>query len=465
VRVGYGDVLSDGGLEGPDTGVHASAELALGQQREPAFHEIDPGGTGGCEVQMKAWALQEPSADHGRFMRPIVVEDEMHVQLRRDMGLNRVEELPKFSRPLSVMELPNDAACLDFQGGEERRRAMATIVMRPALDLSRAHRQQRTCAIQGLNLRLFIDAQDKRCIRRMEIQADNIAHLLDEQRIGRQLERLGPMRLQAKGPPDAMHGTAAHPVRLRHGAGAPMRRMGGCHLQGLGDNPFHRRIRHRTLRAGTGLIQQSFKSSGHKTLPPFADHLLRHAHVMGYGGIRLPFSTGQNNPGPLRQRLSGFGAARPPLQRLSFSHRQGQRSGRSSSAHEVLLSIPEDTTHNLFHELQRQDTRCAQTSYLPDTLFPLPAQQWPIWWVDCLMQQLLSCSIAQANVFPALLVLTPSPCAIVCSITCDTHPIDWRPLPIMWVKRSVVGIETGLLVFSVRHANGLRLMPAQKEFV
>jgi hypothetical protein len=35
----------------------------------------------------------------------------------------------------------------------------------------------------------------------------------------------------------------------------------------------------------------------------------------------------------------------------------------------------------------------------------------------------------------------------------------------MRVKRSVVGIETGLLVFSVRHANGLRLMPAQKEFV
>ena len=39
-------------------------------------------------------------------MRAIVVEDEMHVQLSRDIRLNRVEELPKFPSALPLVELP-----------------------------------------------------------------------------------------------------------------------------------------------------------------------------------------------------------------------------------------------------------------------------------------------------------------------------------------------------------------------
>lgn len=45
---------------------------------------------------------------------------------------------------------------------------MAAIVMRAALDLPGSHRQQRGCAVQGLDLRLLIDAQDERFIRGME---------------------------------------------------------------------------------------------------------------------------------------------------------------------------------------------------------------------------------------------------------------------------------------------------------
>ena len=51
----------------------------------------------------------------------------------------------------------------------------------------------------------FIDAEHQRTIRRVEVEADDVAHLLDEQRIGRQLEGLAAVRLQRERPPDAMH--------------------------------------------------------------------------------------------------------------------------------------------------------------------------------------------------------------------------------------------------------------------
>jgi hypothetical protein len=54
----------------------------------------------------------------------------------------------------------------------------------------------------ALNLALFIDAQDQRMLRRRQIEADDIAHLLDKQRIGRELEGLGAMRLEVESLPD-----------------------------------------------------------------------------------------------------------------------------------------------------------------------------------------------------------------------------------------------------------------------
>ena len=272
--VRHRDVLPDGGFEGSDTGMHPPTQLAFGEECEPAFHQIESRGAGRGEVEMEPWAFQQPPADQGRLMRAIVVEDQMHVQTGRDAGFDGVQELPEFSGTMSLMQLPNDAARLHFQRSEERGRAMAAVVMRATLDLPRAHRQQRARAIQRLNLRFLIDAQDKRFVRGMEIQTDDIPNLLDEQRIGRQLERLGPMRLQAKGPPDAVHGAAAYPPRLCHGTRAPVRRVRRRRLQGLGDDLFNGRIRHRAWRTGARFIQQLIETRSEKTLSPFADGLL-----------------------------------------------------------------------------------------------------------------------------------------------------------------------------------------------
>jgi hypothetical protein len=49
-----------------------------------------------------------------------------------------------------------------------------------------------------LNLALLIHAQNQRLVGRIEVKADDVAHLFDEERIGREFERLAAVRLQPK---------------------------------------------------------------------------------------------------------------------------------------------------------------------------------------------------------------------------------------------------------------------------
>ena len=100
---------------------------------------------------------------------------------------------------------------------------MPPVVVRAAFDLAGAHRQHGLRAIQRLNLRFLIDTEHDGMRRRMHVQADDVPHLVDEQRIGRQLERLGAMRLQAKRAPDLLNRRAPQPARFRHAAAAPVR--------------------------------------------------------------------------------------------------------------------------------------------------------------------------------------------------------------------------------------------------
>ena len=57
---------------------------------------------------------------------------------------------------------------------------MPLVVMGAPLNLPRPHRQQRLGTIQRLDLRFLIDAEHQRPIRRVEIETDDVAHLLEE---------------------------------------------------------------------------------------------------------------------------------------------------------------------------------------------------------------------------------------------------------------------------------------------
>ena len=63
-------------------------------------------------MQMIVGALCQPAADQRRFVRGVVVEDEVNIQFARYRSVNAVEECPKLDRPMPLVTLADDLAAL-----------------------------------------------------------------------------------------------------------------------------------------------------------------------------------------------------------------------------------------------------------------------------------------------------------------------------------------------------------------
>jgi hypothetical protein len=148
----HGQVVVNGRLEVARAAVNATAELFLGEQGEPALDEIDPGRALWREVQMIPGTLRQLALGQGGLVGGIVGHAEMDVQIFRDRGVDRVQELSELDRPMSAMALADHAAALGVEGREERRGPVPDIVVRASLDLPWAHWHQRLTAVQRLDL-------------------------------------------------------------------------------------------------------------------------------------------------------------------------------------------------------------------------------------------------------------------------------------------------------------------------
>jgi hypothetical protein len=73
-----------------------------------------------------------------------------------------------------------------------------------------------------------------------------------------------------------------------------------------------------TRCAGARLIEQAIEPSRHEPRPPFADHLLGDAELLGHRGIGRVCGAPQHDPRAQRHRLRRLGAARPVLQHFAF---------------------------------------------------------------------------------------------------------------------------------------------------
>ena len=153
-------------------------------------------------MQMITGALGQPTMDQGGLVNGRIVQYQMDVQLGWEILIDGIEELTEFDTAVPVMALGDHRPSCHVQGGEEVGRAVPEIVVGVTFNLSGAHRQHWGGGLPGLDLRLLVDAQDQGSIRWGQIEPDDVLHLLHEQRIMRQLERLGAVRLEGEGPPD-----------------------------------------------------------------------------------------------------------------------------------------------------------------------------------------------------------------------------------------------------------------------
>jgi hypothetical protein len=78
------------------------------------------------------------------------------------------------------MQFSDDFAGLGIESGKQRGSSMAQIIVRAAFNLSGAHGQQRSGALQSLNLTLFIDTQHQGVLRGIEVKSHDVPHLVDK---------------------------------------------------------------------------------------------------------------------------------------------------------------------------------------------------------------------------------------------------------------------------------------------
>jgi len=127
----------------------------------------------------------------------VVVQDDVHHLTDRHRRLDGVEEADEFLMPVPRRALAEHGAVQHVQCRGQRRRAIAGVVVGLRGGLALGQRQPRLGAFEGLDLRLLIDRERQRVLRRVHVEADHVLNLLDELGIAGEFEGAHPMRLEA----------------------------------------------------------------------------------------------------------------------------------------------------------------------------------------------------------------------------------------------------------------------------
>ena len=139
--------------------------------------------------------------------------------------------------------------------------------------VARHHRQDRLLANECLDLALLIDAEDEGSVGRGNVQTDNIAHFVDEQRIIRQLERLATVWLQAECSPHPADCSVRKASLCRHRANRPVRRVDRCRAQRPLDHGSNLIVIDRSRSAGTRFVKQTIATILQKSTTPLANRV------------------------------------------------------------------------------------------------------------------------------------------------------------------------------------------------
>ena len=77
-----------------------AADRALRDQAEPALDLIKPGRISRCVVNMKTGAPSKPGFDAGMPVGAVVVDDQVNIQMIRNVGFNVTQEAQVLLMPV-----------------------------------------------------------------------------------------------------------------------------------------------------------------------------------------------------------------------------------------------------------------------------------------------------------------------------------------------------------------------------
>lgn len=263
VRVSMIEPFDDGGLEFGNAAEDASAYSLASDLGEQTLNEIEPGR--GCrgEVQLEARMTLEPTLHGRRLVCGVIVEDQVEVETRQRLFVDPPQEFQEFLGTMARQAFTDDLASCNVERGEQRRSPMTLIVVRHGAGTAFLEGQARLRAIQGLDLALLVDGKHQRFIGRIEVEADDILHLLGEVWVVGGLKGANEMGLEPVRLPDALHAGMADAYLLSHHAHAPMRGIGRAFLGCLFDNLELDGVGDRLL---AGRFGPSLDQAGHTSL-------------------------------------------------------------------------------------------------------------------------------------------------------------------------------------------------------
>lgn len=135
----------------------------------------------------------EPSLHFRMLVRRVVVHDQMQVDFRRCFPFNFLQSFQPLLVPMLRHTLGDDLSFGQFERGEQRRCAIAFVVVRHRAEPPGESRQIFLRAVECLNMALFVDRKHQCMFGWIEIQPDNIGQFLGKLRIVGDVERLRSM--------------------------------------------------------------------------------------------------------------------------------------------------------------------------------------------------------------------------------------------------------------------------------
>ena len=151
--------------------------------------------------------------------------------------------------------------------------------------------------VQGLDLRLLVDAQHHGVVGGMEVKSHDISDLLDEEGVVGELERARQMRLDAKEREPALHGGLGDALGGAHQAHAPVLGVGRLLLQGAADHLGDLLVVVAAGTTGAKLVMQALNAEFEEASTPLADGLGRSPDPFGHCPVGEALGTGQDHAG------------------------------------------------------------------------------------------------------------------------------------------------------------------------
>jgi hypothetical protein len=171
-------------------------------------------------------------------------------------------------------------------------------------------------------LGLLVHAQDQGLVRRVKIKAHNVADFFHEERVGREFEALGAVRLESEELEVAADGALGDSALLGDQTHTPVGGALGFGVQNAIDEFRHLLIAMATWASRPQFIVQAGEPMFAVALTPQADGGRGHRAAFGNGLVRQSRGRQQHYIYPPYQRMRHTARTRQRFQLLAFQCRQ-----------------------------------------------------------------------------------------------------------------------------------------------